>query len=182
MPRYLMTASLLNAWKYAAGPHRTEEGRETAMASFLQTLYREPVPDNEAMRKGREFEEWARQNIPELQGSVYQASLYADIPGYLLHGKLDFLRAGIITDTKRPVSYSVGKYFGSPQTAMYLRLVPEALQMDYLIGCNHQLYRETYRRDEVPPIETYIASFRSWLKAMGIDNIFQEKWRAKDDV
>lgn len=179
--RYLMTYSLLNAWRYCLKSGELDE--------FIKTLNREPIETNEAMRLGNEFEAWAAENIPELQGAVRQAAVYKDVriggTAFLLYGKTDFIKAGVITDTKYTGHYDVGKFYGSPQHAMYFALIPEAIRFDYIVTTEkgdystERLYRESYYPAETPPIEGEISSFMGWLRANDLLKIYQEKWEAK---
>lgn len=171
MPRYLLTASLLNAWGYCVLSGDKED--------FLKSLNREPIAKTEAMIRGDEFEAWAAENLPELQGAVRQAAIYREIPGFLLYGKLDFLKAGTIYDTKHTSHYEVGKYYGSPQTSMYFALVPEARAFTYIVSTgNENIFRETYRPNEAEPIALIANRFTNWLVQNDLFKIYQEKWSA----
>lgn len=173
MSKCLLTASLLNSWYYLV-----DHGGD--MNEFVKTLRREPLEQTEVMQLGNEFETWAIENVKELHGGVYQAALYSEIPGFLLYGKLDVLKAGTIYDIKRTSSYEVGKFYGFPQTSMYFALVPEATRFTYIIGCNHQLYRETYTREETAPIQQIAKQFASWLTINNLMNIYADNWKARD--
>lgn len=173
---YLMTASLLNSWKNLLDNEFSE------MEDFLKVLHRKPIEKTEPMMKGDIFEQWAANNIPELQGAVRQAALYGECGDYLLYGKLDFLKAGIIYDAKYTGRYEVGKFFGSPQTSMYFTLVPEAFKFVYIISNSEDgknLWREEYLRDEVVPISVHIGQFESWLQEVGLFGIYREVWATK---
>lgn len=59
MASYLMTHSLLASWLYTMKENPYEDATSTrdSYQEFLQTLRREPIPPNEAMMKGLEFED-----------------------------------------------------------------------------------------------------------------------------
>ena len=59
MSSYLMTHSLLASWLYIMKDNPYEDATSTrdSYQEFLQTLRREPIPPNEAMQKGIEFED-----------------------------------------------------------------------------------------------------------------------------
>ena len=97
----------------------------------------------------------------------------------LLYGRLDALKAGTVYDIKFSGSYDRGKYFDSTQHPMYLELVPEAQSFVYIISNGTEVWTEEYRREELITPITYIASdFLDWLSAMGLMELFKEKWLA----
>lgn len=128
--KFLLTQSLLSSWQYAL------KGGE--MDEFLSTLRREKKPQSRAMLDGIRFEnmvhavdegaeispeqEWYRPvlEICEIitQGQ-YQVKasrpLVVDGVEFICYGILDFLKAGVIYDTKFSRTYRVGKYLDSPQ-------------------------------------------------------------------
>ncbi len=57
--RYMVTHSLLNSWSYALkeNPFEDMTSERDPMADFLATLRREPIPVNEAMQNGIDFED-----------------------------------------------------------------------------------------------------------------------------
>lgn len=173
MSKFLLTASLLNSWKYCVDNGTIED--------FLTVLNREPTEATEAMQKGNEFEAWAIENLDELKGGAYQLVAYKEIDGFLLYGRLDVLKCGTVYEIKYTGSYAVGKFYGSYQTPMYLALVPEAHRMVYIIGnTSENIYREEYTPAEVEPIEGIIKQFTAWLEANGLLTIYQTKWKARD--
>ncbi len=174
---YLITASLLNAWRYLL------ESEYGTMEDFLHVLHRLPTEKSEAMAKGDAFERWAKDNLPELQGAAYQVALSERRGDFLFYGRLDFIRAGVVYDTKFTSKYEVGKYLNNPQTAMYLELVPEASRMEYIISNSTEgetIWRERYARREVRPIMNTVIDFRDWLSENGLLDTYQEKWRARE--
>ena len=189
-----ITQTLLSALDYV---YKTDDG----YPSFLKTLNRVKEPPTQAMLNGQRFEgmvnsaldgkaippdhEWAEliaQCKLLLDGSQQQVTLFREIEvegqTFLLHGVLDFLRCGVIYDTKFSTTYKVGKYLNSPQHPMYFRLVPEAYKFQYVICDGHYIYKETYTPDMVEPIEKKIARFWAFLNMHPeLKAIYQEKWR-----
>lgn len=173
---YLMTASLLNSWKYLL------ESEYGGMEDFMQILHRLPTKKSEAMARGDAFETWAKDNLPELQGAIYQPSYSVKRGEFLLYGRLDFVKAGIVYDTKFSSHYEVGKFYDSPQSSMYLELVPEARQMQYIISNSVEgdvIWRETYQRNEVRPVMEIVHQFTEWLKENSLDDVYRQAWKAK---
>ena len=189
-----VTQSLLSSFMWV---FRKDDGYE----SFLKTLNREKTPPTEAMLDGIRFEnclnsvlngehlpedhEWERpiaEMSDELWGAQQQVVLFADtkVDGMdiLLHGVLDYLREGIIWDCKFSKRYELNKYHWThtPQTSMYLALVPEARMFRYIICDGKYVYRETYPRDIVPPIEPTIHYFIDFLKQHDLMETWVEKW------
>jgi hypothetical protein len=120
----------------------------------------------------------------ELSGSQQQVNLYANsgityngVP-ILLHGVLDYLKAGHIYDCKFTKNYHLNKYYweDTTQTAMYLALVPEAFDFTYIISDGKYVYRERYPRDIVPPIQPTITQFLAYLEKQNLIEIFERKW------
>ena len=192
---YRVTQSLLSAWLWSFK-------REDGWDDFLATLSREKKQPTKAMLDGIRFEnclnnvltgatipedhEWytvIREMSEELRDSQQQVTLFreVDIDGQkiLLHGVLDYLREGHIWDCKFSKTYHLNKYLGSPQTAMYLALVPEAFDFTYIISDGRYVYRDKYPRDIVPPIEPTIKQFLNFLKKHNLYEIYTEKWRVK---
>jgi hypothetical protein len=106
---------------------------------------------------------------------------------FLMYGILDALKAGVIYDVKFTVkslasassSYDVGKYLESPQHPIYLSMLPEAYEFNYLISDGTDMAVETYRRRETRPAEDLIAEFIASVDAMGLMSLYEEKWLAK---
>ena len=194
MQKFRITQSLLSDWMYS---FKIEDGYQR----FLDTLNRIPKQPTTAMLEGIRFEsvldsvldgetitpdnEWYNpitEMAEELQGSQQQVMLTANtrVDGidFVLHGILDFLRAGHIWDCKYSKRYEIGKYHWSrtPQTAMYFALVPEAMDFTYIISDGNYVYREKYPRDIVPPIEQTIKSFMEFLDKMNLVDTYCDKW------
>lgn len=190
--RLRITQSLLSAWEYS---FKTDDGYE----DFLRTLNREKKQPTKQMLDGIRFEnclnamldgfglpwdhEWysvINEMANELDGAQKQVTLFKEIEvdgqPLLLHGVLDYLREGHIWDCKFSKRYHLNKYLNSPQTAMYLALVPEAFDFTYIVSDGNYVYRERYPREIVPPIEIEIRHFMEYLKKHELWNIFEEKW------
>ena len=188
-----ITQSLLSAWEWS---FKTDDGWD----DFIAALNRDKKQPTQAMLDGIRFEnclnnvlkgepiyqdnEWYNVLVEmscELQGAQQQVSLFQDceVDGqpFLLHGVLDYLREGHIWDCKFSKTYHLNKYLTSPQTPMYLSLVPEARDFTYIISDGKYVYREKYPRDIVPPIEPTIYNFMQYLKKHGLWEVYCEKWR-----
>lgn len=190
-----ITQSLLSAWDYV---YKRDDGYD----DFLLMLNRQKKPPTQAMLDGTRFEGLVNSaldgaKIPEdidwylpvmqlskyLKGSQQQVEIrrVVQIDGvqFQLHGILDFLRSGVIYDTKFSKTYKVGKYLDSPQHPMYFALVPEAYEFQYLISDGTYLYRETYRPEDTDPIEKEIRLFMRYLEQRNLIDTFVEKWIAE---
>lgn len=188
-----ITQSLLSAWEWS---FKTDDGWD----DFIAALNREKKQPTQAMLDGIRFEnclnnvlkgepiyqdnEWYNVLVEmscELQGAQQQVSLFQDceVDGqpFLLHGVLDYLREGHIWDCKFSKNYHLNKYLTSPQTPMYLSLVPEARDFTYIISDGKYVYREKYPRDIVLPIEPTIKNFMDFCKKHGLWETFVTKWR-----
>lgn len=203
MARYLMTHSLLSSWLYAmkSSPYEDAATEKDPMEEFLRVLRREPTETTEAMRNGIEFEDlvtniatgkdantghkWhfaAEIAAQKVKGSIaqYKAKKEIEVSGIrvLLYGRIDFLKAGVVIDTKFSKSYERGKYIDSTQHPTYLRLIPEANAFTYLISNGTEVWTETYRRDETPDIEPVIADFFRYLEANDLMGTYKRYWSA----
>lgn len=195
MSKLRITQSLLSAWEWS---FKKDDGWE----DFLRTLNREKKQPTQSMLDGIRFEsvlnnvlngetipqdhEWysvITEMSEELYGSSQQVSLFReiDIDGetILLHGVLDYLKAGRIYDCKYSKTYHLNKYLNSPQHPMYMALVPEARDFTYIISDGNYVYRETYPREIVPDIVLPIRQFLSYLKQHNLYEIYEEKWRVQ---
>ena len=203
MDRCLITHSLLSAWLYAlkSNPYEDATTERDPMKEFMTVLRREPTPPTEAMMNGRQFEylvtaiingradpndQWyaaAEEIARRCAGGTLQlvAKKNAEVSGIplLLYGRLDVLKAGMITDIKFTKSYDVGKYFDSTQHPMYFEIVPEAKSFTYLASNGSAVWPETYRRDETRSIFPIISDFFDWLRATDLMGLYQEKWKTK---
>ncbi len=198
----LITQSLLSSWGYMFSCW--EGGQEQAKEEFMRSLNREPIPANEALQAGIDFEravyaEAAGQPHPDypkwesgirrvadiIRGGQVQVNLRRPITvdgtRFLIHGVLDVLKAGVIYDVKYKVkSFGsldlAGSYLESPQHPAYLYLVPEAREFRYLVSDGTDLYTESYTRQDTPFIGDLIAEFQTSIKAMGLFDLYKEKW------
>lgn len=186
MKKYLITPSLLNSWKYAI----SQDNDYGNLEDFKKVLSREPMESNEAIELGFQYEEFMIENYEPTKNGCYQVKLSKDITtntgDYLLHGRLDCLKAGKITDYKYTGSYDVGKFYNNYQTPIYLELEPNARKIEYLVCNNYRegktleelnIYHEVYRRDEIHiDIKQEIDNFINWLKANKLLDLYHEKW------
>lgn len=199
-PKVRITQSLLSSWVYIYK-------KETGYEEFLAALNRKKSAPTFEMLEGNRFEsclnsvlngefipedhEWYKpitEMAEELKGSQQQVTIFKDtfVDGerVLLHGVLDYLVAGHIYDCKYSVSYGGRKgknckYYFSPQTSMYMSLVPEAKDMTYIICDGEFVYRERYPRDIVPPIEPTVKQFYDFLKTQNLWDVYVENWKVK---
>lgn len=111
----------------------------------------------------------------------YKAKREIEVSGitFLLYGRLDALKSGVIYDIKFSGSYDKGKYVTSTQHPTYLELIPQANEFTYLVSNGSSVWKETYRRDEVSDIREIISDFVSWLKANDLWGVYKEHWEAK---
>ena len=165
----------------------------------MRVLRREPTETTEAMRNGIEFEDlvtaiaagedvdtehkWylaAEKAAQKVKGGVvqYKAKLEIEVSGIcvLLYGRIDFLKAGVIIDTKFSKSYERGKYIDSTQHPTYLRLIPEAESFMYLVSNGTDVWTEIYRRDETADIEPVIVDFFRYLNEKNLMDTYKEYW------
>ena len=191
-PKVRITQSLLSEWLWS---FKTDDGYD----NFLAALNRQKKPMTEAMLDGIRYEnvlnsvldgehlpddhEWKfpiTEMAQELWGAQKQVVLFKDIDidgqPVLLHGVLDYLREGHIWDCKFSKRYCLNKYLDSPQTPMYLALVPESLDFSYIITDGKWVYRERYPREIVPDINNTIIQFYKFLKQHGLWETYIEKW------
>ena len=193
MPKVRITQSLLSSWEWS---FKKDDGYE----EFLKALKRERTPPTKSMLDGIAFEnvlnsvlrgehipedhEWHKvitEMARELDGSQQQVTIFRDInvsgQPFLLHGVLDYLHAGIIYDCKFSKRYELNKYLNSPQTPMYLELVPEARLFEYIISDGKWVYREKYPREIVPSIRDTINQFYKFLLQHNLWEIYEQHWR-----
>lgn len=199
-PKTLLTYSLISAWQWALNEYSGDAG----WLDFMRTLNREPKDEyTEAQERGIVFEDainamcagYATDTLrgDELECAIkiasmvnggisqYAASRDITVDGheFVIYGKLDYLKGGVIHDIKRTGKYEVGKYFDSFQKNTYLYLVPTASEFRYDVCDGKNVYVETYRREEVGPIEPTIREFMNWLKRNNLWGTYLEKWESK---
>ena len=98
---------------------------------------------------------------------------------YLLYGRLDALKAGVIYDIKFSSRYERGKFESSTQHPVYLELLPEAKTFVYVVSNGRDVWTESYRRDETRDIRPIIADFAAWLNARNLTELYQTYWLAR---
>lgn len=188
MKKYLITASLLNSWKYAINSNN-EYGN---LEDFKKVLSKEPFEQTDAIKTGFAFEKYMMENYEPTKDGCFQVKLSKTIEtrtgSYVLYGILDCLKQGKIYDYKYKGSYSVGAFYDSYQHPMYLELCPEATEFEYLISNNFKegkiedinLYHEIYAREDVKTsIADTIDSFISWLKTYELYDLYCQYWESK---
>lgn len=204
-PYFRITATLLNSWQnifdsylYVKESENDEicledkvaDRREQATQEFIDLLNRKPVPDNEFMKRGREYEADVYANKDEVfspivkdgafQVTIKKKIIVADTP-VMLYGVLDCLKAGRIYDIKRVSKYSYGKYKRSHQHPIYLYLVPNAIDFTYLaMDDKGEHHEENYIRENCEDILNTIAQFISWLKSNNLYDVWVNKWAMYD--
>ncbi len=207
MPRFLMAHSLLSSWLYAMkdNPYEDSETERDPFQEFMAVLRREPTPTTEAQQKGIDFETlvtalvnnsdcvypdmcllWynAASKIADIvRGGVlqYKAKKEIQVSGidFLLYGRLDALKAGVIYDIKFSSGYEKGKFLDSTQHPTYLELIPSASQFTYLVSNGANVWEETYWREETQSIKGYIEDFVSWLTVNGLMETYKKFWKSK---
>ena len=191
-----ITQTLISAWEYS---FKTDDGYE----DFIRTINREKKQPTKAMLDGIRFEscvnnvldgatiepehEWyevVTELVRYLKGSQKQVTLFKEIEvdgqTFLLHGVLDFLKAGVIYDTKFSKNYHLNKYLQSPQHPLYLELVPEARRFEYLVCDGKYIYKEKYPREIVPSIKPTINQFMKYLKYHDLWDTYEKLWRVNN--
>ena len=200
---FYLTQTLLSSWQHFLDSD--DAYAEDALASFIQTLKREPKETTPAMQAGIDFEsainvvvagdpvdiknekeERAIRRFSRLcAGGQPQVPVAGDIAAagleIRLYGVCDYVKAGTIYDIKRVQRYEYGKYFHSPQHPMYLHLVPGAAKFSYLIFNGTDTFIETYRRGDFTPIEETIAKFINWLRENGYMSLYEENWKMNSE-
>lgn len=212
--RYRITATLLNSWQYIwdckdyvfesendqiCYEDKLALAREKAKQDFVNYLNRIPIEDNEAMRKGREFEDLVCKGYdikfsPIVKNGAFQVKLTKDVNicglPITLYGILDVLKGGRIMDIKRVGRYQYPKYKNSHQHSMYLELAPNAIDFTYLICDDNVDSKNEEKRNDAYHFENYVREnceniievcerFINWLKANDLLEIFLEKWQMK---
>lgn len=184
----LLTQTLINSWLYL---YQVDgEYYEKCYQDFLKTLKRIPLEDNEIFARGREFEKQVingeyKEIYDIIKGGSYQVSkkkeLVVDNLDFTVYGIADFIKNGVIYDTKRVNQYELQKYQYSSQHLIYLYLFDDCYEFTYLIVDNSDTtYEETYKRNDLTiTIENLIHNFISFLKENNLFNIYLENWKGK---
>lgn len=202
---YLITPSLLNSWgyiweceKYVREAQSDEISledkialaKENATKEFINTLLRIKSEPNESMLKGIEFEEECYKGntciSPIIKDGCFQIvgmkRVKVNDINFLMYGKLDVLKGGVVYDIKRVRQYACQKYFSSYQHGFYLDLFERAYKFQYLaFDDKEKLHIENYYRDEYEPTINVISRFMNWLNENGLMNIYKEYWKSKGD-
>ena len=192
--KFLITQSLLSSWQYTL--------KGAGMEDFLSTLRRERKPQSRAVLDGIRFEnvvhavsegaeidpdhEWYRP-VLEICDIITQGHYQVRVSRplvvngveFVCYGVLDFLKAGVIYDTKFSKTYRIGKYLDSPQHPMYFYLCPEAHRFEYIICDGNFVYREAYLPEDVEPIGKTVSAFMAWMEHMGLVRLYCDNWRSK---
>jgi hypothetical protein len=175
---------------------KLELKRQEKLQEFINYLNRIPVPDNEHFKKGRDFEDRVCAGLdPEfskyVKGGAFQVKVAKDIDidgvPLTFYGILDVLKAGRIMDIKRTGRYQFPKFKTSHKHAMYMYLVPEAIDFTYLIADDNieskdeekrqkGYHFEHYIRENSEDIVKTVSHFLSWLKANDLFDTFTQKW------
>ena len=96
MKKYLITASLLNSWKYAISP----DNEYGTLEDFKNVLAKVPFEPTEAIMNGFKFEQFMMDNYELTKNGCYQVKLSKNITtktgSYVLYGILECLKAGTI--------------------------------------------------------------------------------------
>lgn len=200
--RYLITPSLLNSWAYIWNcvdnvkeaesdkiclEDKKSEAQEQALQDFLKTLNREPIEDNFFMKQGRDFEEACYRGdtcvSPIIRGGAYQIAgtknVTVDGINFVMYGRLDVLKGGVIYDIKRVMKYAPQKYLKSYQHGFYLELFDKAYEFKYLVYDGKDLHIETYYRDQCVEITSVIKTFIKWLADNNLLEVYFDKWVSK---
>lgn len=199
---YLITPSLLNSWLYistcidgvkeaSSDEISLEDKQDLAIAKakedFIKTLNRVKSEPNQYMLEGIKYEEETYKGntraSPYVKGGAFQfvgmKEIEVDGMKFLMYGRLDCLKAGVIYDIKKVVRYARQKYLKSAQHGFYLELVPRAKIFTYLIDDGKELHTESYYPEECVPTEVYIHNFIQYLIQNDLIEIYKEKWQSK---
>jgi len=193
MSKYYITPTLLNSWQYNI--------KNGTLEDFIKVLNKEEFEPSESIIKGYDFEAYMQENYEETLNGAYQVVVQKEHGDYLLYGKVDCLKGGIIYDYKYTKNYDVGKFINNHQTLMYLEMIPEAKKMVYLITNKFEkedyadidymdtakieytigdIFREEYTKDMFPEtIDSILHKFETWLKEYNLFDLYTEKWKCK---
>ena len=198
----LVTPSLLNSWLYiwlsrdnvkesANDAICLEDKQDLAMQKaydeFLGTLRREQTPPNENMLRGIQYEDDCYKGLtdasPIIKGGAFQIvgkkDVVVDSVPFLMYGRLDVLKNGIIYDIKRVTRYATQKYLHSAQHGFYLDLFTNANQFTYLAFDGNKLHQETYYRGQYKPTEAILSDFIQWLRENNLWDVYASLWASK---
>jgi len=191
-PLLKITASLLNSWGYIFKAN--EEYADKAYEDFVKTLNRIKIEPTFYMKRGIFFEKKCVEGkVPEIsnviEGGAFQAYFEKDLEvddyDIRILGYLDVLKEGIIYDIKRVSKYERPKYLDSFQHHVYMELVPEAKEFNYLVASgskdeNVDIFTETYRRDEAQDVRIIIKQFFNWLQENNLFDLYLQNFNISD--
>lgn len=198
----LVTPSLLNSWLYIwlsrdnvkesdndviCLEDKQDLAMQKAYHEFLGTLRREQTPPNENMLRGIQYEDDCYKGLtdasPIIKGGAFQIvgkkNVVVDSVPFLMYGRLDVLKNGIIYDIKRVTRYATQKYLHSAQHGFYLDLFPNASQFTYLAFDGNKLHQETYYRWQYKPTEAILSDFIKWLRENNLWDVYASLWASK---
>lgn len=201
--RYLITPSLLNSWLYiwtcVDGLEENEDDevcledkisqkQSEAFESFLKYLKKEKIEPNKFMIEGIQFEkdtydgktcfsEIVKDGAFQIVG---KKEVKIDGIDFLMYGKLDVLKGGVIYDIKRVWKYKLNKYVKSAQHGFYLDLFENAKMFKYLIWDGRKPHYEIYHRGEYVRTEELIHLFIVWLRKNKLLKVYKEFWKCKE--
>ena len=200
-PKYRITATLLNSWQRIfdakddirenendeiAFEDKVEEEQKKRYEEFINVLKRVPTPDNEYMKRGREYGTLVCEGkdeifSPIIENGAFQVTLTKEVEinnmPILLYGVLDVLKAGKIYDIKRVSYYKSAKYKKSHQHPMYLYLSPTSLDFTYIImDDKNNRHIEKYERCNCEDIIEVISDFLNWLESRDLLETYKQNW------
>ena len=197
---YLITPSLLNSWAYQWNcvdyvrdtdnsdvciEDKQEDAINKAKEDFIRVLKREPQEPNEAMKRGIEFEDACYRGetciSPIIKDGCYQIvgkkKVCVDGINFLMYGRLDVLKGGIIYDIKRVAKYNSQKYVKSYQHGFYMDLFQSAYKFTYLVYDGYNLFTEDYYRGQYMETTKVISQFINWLKDNNLFDLYKKYWK-----
>lgn len=196
---FLITPSLLNSWLniYNCVDYVREGANDTmcledkqsiaiekAKEEFINALKRVRSEPNEYMLAGIKYEEDTYKGqtraTPYVEGGAYQIvgkkEKYIGDRKFLLYGRLDCLKGGVIYDIKKVVRYAPGKYLKSCQHWVYLELFADARYFEYLVDDGFTLHHEYYHREDMQDVNALINDFINYLKRENLIEIYEKYW------
>lgn len=182
-----ITPSLLSSWECYLNAEGDRE--ESAESEFLAALRKEKTAPNEAMQAGIDFENRVEavcmgRAVSFLEGEDYERCVreVADMVAggtwqvntskaltvngveFWLQGRMDVLKGPWIYDLKFSKSFDVGKYRDAPQTLAYPACEPGPLGIKYLVCDGSRVFEDSYRREDITPVEELLADFWVWMQ------------------
>ena len=158
-----ITAAMLDGIRFENMVHAVSEGAEIG-------------PEQEWYKPVLEICQIIAQGQYQVKAS---RPLVVDGVEFICYGILDFLKAGVIYDTKFSRTYRVGKYLDSPQHPMYFYLCPEVQRFEYIISDGNYIYREAYSPEDTVPIENTVRQFMRWMDKTSLVDLYCQNWRSR---